>query len=188
MAPRMVVATASLAACTAATSAGPARWDAVGDGLDDRVETRFADEAGSASGPCADALAVSSRRRVFLRFRALPWSRERRPARVLLRLEPHPGWRPSARPGLVLVRGVRSEWTVEGLSRGADVAVDEDPAATAELSAGRRQGLRLDLSSLARAWTEPEVTVALETDGPEAVFAGVWAPEALRPRLEVLLR
>lgn len=181
-------------ACPSGRTCGDARWydeGAVVDGRRVTAEGLVAASPGLAPADArGDAMRVSSRP-VFVRFDLSQLSSVAGVERAVLALSPHPAWRPVERPARLFARGVATPWSTERVAAGEAPATDDD-VATATLAAGVRAPLRVDVTSIVRAWAARTATpegISLELDGGEAVFAGVGAASpSLRPRLEVVVR
>jgi hypothetical protein len=135
-----------------------------------------------------DAMRVSSRP-VFVRFDLSSLAGVAGVERAVLSLTPHTSWQTDERTARLVVRGVASAWTVDDVASGASPAL-RDEVAFATLASGVRAPLRVDVTAIVRTWTvsNPSEGLALELEGPEAVFAGAGASLWARPRLEVVVR
>lgn len=149
----------------------------------------LADAAGPGAG--SESLAVSPAT-VFLRFDVAPLAEAVQVERAVLALSPAAGWRPSGEAQRLTVRAILGAWSTTSVSAGALPPVDSAPAGVVTLPARARGPVRVDVTSLVRAWAGGSVPVeglALETTGYGIVFLGAGtAVQADRARLEVVYR
>lgn len=113
--------------------------------------------------------------------------------RAVLSLSPHPSWRPHLARVALYAFGVEGAFTASSLGAGLVPDLASSPAGFADLPARARVPVRLEVTSIVRAWQSglaPRGGLALRSnDDDPVVLQGADAGElASRPRLEVVVR